>query len=287
MKRLFRVLFAAASVICAACMVLLFSYFRMNQESADEYENLLTRVVTVRETAEQSEIKRDQNTEKVQQAGMMKNPPSLFVDFDELRKVNEDIAAWIDFPGQNISYPVVQGSDNTHYLKYTFEGKRNAAGCIFVDSRNEGLLTDNNTIIYGHNMRNGSMFGLLKQYMEKDHYEQFPYFDLYLPDGVFRCRILACCRVPAKEENYPTRFVSDLERSQFVSGMRKKGTYSIDPSDSKEDMPLGGLDNAFSEKSTDGELPLVMLSTCIGGQSKYRFVILAEAVKVETELLFR
>lgn len=279
MKRLFRVLFAVACGVCVACMVLLVGYYRMNRESSDEYRNLLGHVVAVKQDAGQSEEQPDQNTEQVQQAGVMKNPPALFVDFDVLRSINGDIAAWIDFPGQDISYPVVHGADNARYLKYTFEGKRNAAGCIFADSRNEGLLTDDNTIIYGHNMRNGSMFGLLKRYMEQDHYEKFPYFDLYLPDAVYRCRILACCRVPAKEDNYPTAFAADVERNQFLTGMRERGTYLIDPADPKVDVPLPAEGTAAFERSADENPPLVMLSTCVGGQSRYRFVILAEAVK--------
>lgn len=280
MKRLFRVLFAVACVVCVACMVLLVGYYRMNRESVDEYRNLLGHVKVARQGAGQSEKQSDQDTKQVQQAGVMKNPPALFIDFDELRKVNGDMAAWIDFPGQDISYPVVQGTDNAHYLKYTFEGKRNAAGCIFVDSRNQGLLVDDNTIIYGHNMRNGSMFGRLKRYMEQEHYEQFPYFDLYLPDSVFRCRILACCRIPAKGDNYPTDFSADVERNRFITDMRGKGTYSIDPADPKVDVPLPAEDIGASERPADETPPLVMLSTCVGGQSRYRFVILAEAVKV-------
>lgn len=281
MKRLFRILFAGTSVVCAACMVLLFNYYRMNQQGSEEYQNILGKVITIRQFEGQSKEQSDQNTKQNQQAGEMKNPPALFVDFEELRKINEDTVAWIDFPGQEISYPVVCGSDNAHYLKYTFEGNRNAAGCIFVDSRNGGILTDDNTIIYGHNMRNGSMFGLLKRYMEQEHYEKFPYFDLYLPDEIYRCRILTCCRVPAKGENYPTGFSAPLERNQFISDMRARAAYEIDPGNPEVDMFFPLKDGNIQEKSKDTQLPLVMLSTCVGGQSRYRFVILAEAVKVE------
>ena len=270
MKRLFRVLFAAACVVCAGSLVLLLGYYRSGREGSQEYAGLIRRAVSIRKDAEQPDQQLDRNTDKNQQAEI-KNPPALFVDFEELQSINEDIEAWIDFPGQNISYPVVQGEDNSHYLKYTFEGTRNGSGCIFADCRNEGLLTDDNTVIYGHNMRNGSMFGLLKSYLEQEHYKQFPYFDLDMPQGVYRCRIIAACRVLAREESYPTRFSTELERNQFIAGMKNQCPYAIDPDTAGEEVPL----------VPDGEAPLVMLSTCVGGgQYQYRFALLAEAVKV-------
>lgn len=264
MKRLFRILFAAAFLVCIASAALLFNYYQENQEGSTEYQTLMAQAVTVRMEAGDSDQQSSQNTDMIQQAGVLNNPPALFIDFDELRKVNPDVAAWIDFPGQSISYPITQSEDNEHYLKYTFEGKRNSNGCIFADSRNTGLMTDGNTIIYGHNMKSGAMFGTLKKYMEREHYEQFPYFDVYTAEGIYRCEIVACARIQAKEENYPVNFSGELERSQYISDMKALGGYEIQESDTARE---------------DG--PLVLLSTCTGGQKAYRFAVLGRAVKVE------
>ena len=122
-------------------------------------------------------------------------------------------------------------------------------------------------------MRNGSMFGLLKRYMEQDHYEQYPYFDIYTPEAVYRCEIIACCRIRAQGENYPIKFSSDPERTQFVQDMKKQAQYSIELPEAVEGEPVD-----IGHSSTDS--PLVMLSTCVGGQRRYRFVVLARAEEV-------
>ena len=255
MRRMFRWLFVVALVVCAGSTAALFNYYRMNEQGSEEYNSLKGTW-----TAENKPVQNPENTKA--QADWLTDPPALSVDFDGLREVNRDTAAWIDFPGQDISYPVVQTTDNSRYLKYTFEGNRNSAGCVFEDSRNGKPFEDGNTIFYGHNMKNGSMFGFLKRYLEQAHYEQFPYFDVYTPDGTYRCFIRACCRIPAKEASYPVHFASDEERELFVQGMKDRGEYEI-------------------VDETVPDAPLVMLSTCVGGGNyQYRFAVLAQARKV-------
>lgn len=255
MRRIFRWLFVIAFAACAGSMALLWNYYRTGQEGSQEYGSLQETWTVKKQTAE------NPNEESVQ-ADWLIDPPVLFVDFDGLREINGDIVAWIDFPGQGISYPVVQGDDNSRYLKYTFEGQRNSAGCVFEDYRNGKPMTDGNTIFYGHNMKNGSMFGFLKRYLEQEHYEQYPYFDVYTPDGTYRCFIRACCRIPAKEASYPTDFSDSGEKEKFVQGMKEQGEYEI----ADETVP---------------DAPLVMLSTCVGGGNyQDRFAVLAQARRI-------
>lgn len=85
----------------------------------------------------------------------------LEIDFAGLKAVNPDVIAWIQIPALDISYPVVQGKDNAYYLHHLFSGESNINGSIFVDCHNQPDFTDQNTIVYGHNMKNGSMFGTL------------------------------------------------------------------------------------------------------------------------------
>ena len=85
----------------------------------------------------------------------------LQVDFEGLKAQNPDVVAWIQIPALDISYPVVQGKDNSYYLHHMFDGKENKNGSIFIDYHNQPEFTDSNTIVYGHNMKNGSMFGTL------------------------------------------------------------------------------------------------------------------------------
>lgn len=111
------------------------------------------------------------------------------VDWESLLAVNPDIVGWIFAEGVDISYPVLQGSDNEYYLKHTLEGDYNFAGSIFMDYQNEPDLSDCNTIIYGHNMKNGSMFGSLKKYSNEDAYAVDPYFWILTPDANYRYEI--------------------------------------------------------------------------------------------------
>ncbi len=91
--------------------------------------------------------------------------------FDRLYRINPDLVCILSIPSLGIDYPVVQGTDNEKYLNYTFEGKRNPAGCLFMDCENNSNFSDNNTYIYGHNMKDGSMFGSLKQ-MAKEGFDK-------------------------------------------------------------------------------------------------------------------
>ncbi len=88
--------------------------------------------------------------------------------FEELYKINPDLVGILSIPSLNLLYPVVQGADNEKYLNITFEGKKNPAGCLFMDCQNNNTFMDDNTYIYGHNMKDGSMFGSLKKMTRED-----------------------------------------------------------------------------------------------------------------------
>ena len=124
------------------------------------------------------------------------------VDFDGLRAINGDIVAWIQIPGIGVDYPVVQGKDNEHYLHYTFDGKANKAGSIFLDYRNRADFTDSKVILYGHNMKDGSMFSNLKKYQDAGFRKEQGRVLLYLPDKVLECEIVECRQVSVKDSAY-------------------------------------------------------------------------------------
>ena len=109
------------------------------------------------------------------------------VDFEKLLEMNSDVVGWIRFDEPSeINYPVVQGRDNEEYLKRTFEANTNKLGTLFVDVNNPGDFSGRNTFIYGHNMKNGSMFAQLLKYKDDSFYKEHPYFYIYTPDGKVR-----------------------------------------------------------------------------------------------------
>lgn len=115
-----------------------------------------------------------------------KNYPELQIDFAELIRTNQDFRGWLYFPALDISYPVVQGEDNDYYLKHSFEGESVNAGCIFMDCGASADWSDRNTFVFGHNMRDESMFGAFKNLLKGTaSCEENPYFYIYTEDKVY------------------------------------------------------------------------------------------------------
>lgn len=100
------------------------------------------------------------------------------IDWEKFK--DTDVVAWIECG--DIDYPVVHGENNSFYLHHSYDGEYTFSGSIFMNSHNSKLFKDNNTIIYGHNMKNGSMFGLLSRYLNED-YSDIKEFYIYRPDG--------------------------------------------------------------------------------------------------------
>ena len=95
------------------------------------------------------------------------------VDWEGLWEINPDVYAWISIPGTSIDYPILQhASDNTYYLNYNIDGSYGYPGCIYTENLNSKDFTDSNTVIYGHNMKNGSMFAGLHQFEDSNFFAQ-------------------------------------------------------------------------------------------------------------------
>ncbi len=116
--------------------------------------------------------------------------PSINIDYEGLHSVNEDYIGWLYVGGADISYPVVQGEDNDYYLHNTFERESNFAGCIFIDCDDKSDFSGWNTFVYGHAMKNGTMFGNLKAFRKNDTvYDEDSYIYMFLQDGIYRYKI--------------------------------------------------------------------------------------------------
>ena len=136
-------------VIVLAAGGYLFQVWEGYHEASAGYQKLQKYIIEKPDV----EKKQEEKPESKRKSG--ENLPEI--DFDGLRAINKDIVAWIQIPGIGVDYPVVQGKDNDHYLHYTFDGKANKAGSIFLDYRNRKDFTDSKVILYGHNMKDGSM----------------------------------------------------------------------------------------------------------------------------------
>ena len=199
----------------------------------------------------------------------IKGVPDLKVNFKGLSSINADVASWIYMPGVDISYPVVRGKDNDYYLQHTFEKNVSLSGAIFMDYQDSPDLVGFNTFIYGHNMRNGTMFGSLKKYLQDETLIQSaPYFYLYLKDGsVKKYRIFAYYQDDGNSDTY-SRPSKEGEEA-YLAMIRKKSFVRVTLTPEEEKQAA-----LFHE--------YVTLSTCTGFTgSGRRFLV--HGVCVDTE----
>ena len=123
------------------------------------------------------------------QAGAQEAP--IEVDFDELLAINGDVVGWLYCEGTPINYPVVQGDDNSYYLKHLIDGSKNINGTLFIDHRNGANFADENTVVYGHHMKNGSMFASLVNYKSQEYFDAHPILYFLTPDGNYRIELFS------------------------------------------------------------------------------------------------
>lgn len=150
------------------------------------------------------------------------------IDHRKLAEMNGDYRCWIYAPGTQIDYPVVQCEDNSYYLKRMFNRERNSAGTLFIDYRNLSGFQDPNTLIYGHHMRNDSMFGSLTDYAEQTYFESRPFMLVMSGEERFLLEVFAgytttaqdhCYDIAISDEEDMRRFVEEAEaKSDFTSG---------------------------------------------------------------------
>lgn len=175
-------------------LITIFTEYKAGEE---EYAQMLEYVDVTDSDAENSEGDQD-----LLEAQLEPEAP-IQVDFGNLQKVNPDIVGWIYMEAvPAISYPIVQGEDNEYYLRHTVEGQRNSAASIFMDFRNKDDYSDANTIIYGHNMKNQTMFGLLKQYKNAETCASSPYFWILTPERDYRYEIFSVREVSERDDMY-------------------------------------------------------------------------------------
>ncbi|MBQ9612077.1 MAG: class B sortase [Lachnospiraceae bacterium] len=186
--------------------------------------------------------------------------PGLDIGFDELAGMNEDFIGVIYMPVLEMLYPVVHSKDNEDYLHTTFMGEYNFSGCIFMDCLANRDLTDRNTLIFGHNMKNGTMFGSLKKFSaDPELCPKDPYFYIYTPGKVYKYRIFAYNQLSVRDSMYATDafYETDEEYDRFVEECRERSQYH--PADLEVD---------FGERP-----PIVTLSTCWGTEHTYYFIV--------------
>lgn len=176
------------------------------------------------------------------------------IDFDSLQAKNPDTVAWIEVPGTVINYPIVLTEDNDYYLHRDFSGNESKAGSIFMDYRNGGIFEDRHSILYGHNMRDGSMFAGLMAYKDANFFSENNLIYIDMPDGRTVWQIFAVYVTTVDFYYIITDFADDQAYHGFLQTIESKSLFRSDISPSVDDN-------------------LLTLSTCTYEYDDARFVV--------------
>jgi sortase B len=154
--------------------------------------------------------------------------PKTRDDLQVYKDLNEDFRFWLYIPDSQVSYYVLQGDTNDEYLRMDIFREYNHSGCLFLDYRNNGKTMEGHTIIYGHTMNDISIFGELRDYMDKDYYDSHRYFYTLSLDSVTMWRVFSVYITTVDEYYIETFFRTPADYLKFINGLKNS---SMHPSD--------------------------------------------------------
>lgn len=209
----------------------------------------------------------EESTEEVavQEASESKETEAVYegcpVDFAGMWKVNPDVYAWITVPGTVIDYPILQHpSDNTYYLNYNIDGSYGYPGCIYTENMNSKEFTDNNTVIYGHNMKNGTMFAGLHKYEDASFFEQNSKVYIYTPEKELSYTIFAAYIYDDRHLLYSFNFADQAVYSTYLENIQSMRSMNANFRE--------GIEVTAEDK-------IITLVTCIANQDDKRLLVQA------------
>lgn len=252
-NKIWGIILVVSIIIIAISGINIFKLAGEYQKGINEYKEL-EKYVTI-ETAEVVPAEEKAETqEQTAEKEESQIPVSILLNHTYLRSVNEDFKGWLYYEPLELSYPVVRGNDNDHYTHYTFENEKNSSGAIFMDFLNKPDFSDYNTIIYGHNMRNGTMFGSLKKLLnDEELIKEDPYFYVFTEEKSYMYEIFAVYITKSNSQTYD--LIDDEEaQEEYLAYIKDTATW-------------------HSDKEVTGEDKIVTLSTCHGVQSNNRTVV--------------
>ncbi|MDR0221596.1 MAG: class B sortase [Lachnospiraceae bacterium] len=189
--------------------------------------------------------------------------------FGRLQVINKDVYAWISIAGTTIDYPILQHpTDRSKYLNYKIDGSYGRPGCIYTENTNSLDFSDNNTVIYGHNMKNGTMFADLHKFRKREFFNENREIIIYLPDRELHYEIFAAYI-------YDDRHLMD---SFYFAHPSVYASYLKGVFDNKD---MGAIINRNMTVTKNDRI--ITLSTCVRGQDSKR--LLVQAVLTNPEAL--
>lgn len=266
----------AAYIICllTACFaaVRLISYGLQTHRAQQRYEAALEAALAADDETQQTSQEETTVEEETSQTIASTQAeeetayaiPERNLDFNVLWEENEDIYAWITIPDTNIDYPILQHpTEPDYYLDYNIDGTKGYPGCIYSQYLNSKDFSDFNTVLYGHNMRIGTMFANLHKYEDEEFFETHPYVYIYTPQNVLVYQIFASCVFPDTHLLYGYDLDTVSGRKSYLADL-----YACD----------GAKDHFNPAVEVDADSHILTLSTCIGSDAAHRYLVSAVLV---------
>ena len=278
MKKFYTLLSVAAAILAMCCLAFGLRGFLEERKAGSEYETLLSREETestvddtATETESTEELAVENGAEQKTETAATESQGFVTredIDFAKLQAQNPHIYAWIEVEGTKVDYPIVQHpTDNSYYLTHTIDGVKTTAASIYTESFNSTDFEDHHTVIYGHNMKNGTMFRTLHNFEDYDFFEEHRDITIYMPDQTRHYEVFAAYTYDNRHllNTYyceePESFQSYLDE---VFSIRDMGAY-ID-----HDMEVTGEDY------------IITLSTCVNsGNATQRYLVQAVLVSID------
>lgn len=259
MRKVLSVLLAAVCLISGGIYLGYLLDYRSGDDTYTEAEQIALQDVPPKDTENSEEPTADTRPAEPYWAPMdVEDDPNAEIlakkSLTALRQVNEDVVGWIWVPDTVIDYPIMHGEDNEFYLNHTWKKEKNAVGSIFLESLNEADMTGFNTILYGHNMKDGSMFTLLHDYQQKDFRDAHPYVYILTDAGVWRYEVYSAYEAKVTSDTYQVGMQWDKTKQEYIDRTLKKSVIKA------------GITPAITDR-------ILTLSTCAGLGTEIRWVV--------------
>lgn len=251
------VFFAAAFLFCG---IKIGSYYWQEFKNESSTDKIIEEVVS---TPELPQVNSQESTSSSGGGYYFATVPKS-VDFNKLLKKNSDAVGWIFSQNGVINYPVLKAVNNDYYLNHSVNKTKNVNGSIFMDCKNNGKFTDKHTFIYGHSMKNGTMFATLLRYRNQSYYDAYPSLYLFTPYGKYRLDIFSAYETKSDDMVYSVGYNLE-DYSDFISYAFSKSLVKADVSVTNDDR-------------------IVTLSTCAYSSNEARFVVIAKLVPLEENI---
>ena len=199
-------------ILLAVCLgVFCFSGYKIYQYLHEEKANkeLNNKLI-------EKAVVENQKTNVLEEDSQAKNELPINLDFTALKQQNEDIVGWLYSENTQINYPVVQSEDNNYYLRRLINGEYNIAGSLFMDYRNNSNLEDNNTIIYGHNMENDTMFGTLQEYKSQEYYDNHKVLYYFTQEKNYMIQLFAGYTISVESDIYDLSIIDESKIEESI-----------------------------------------------------------------------